>query len=344
MTAELRWDDLRIFLLLARTGTLTAAAEALGVHASTTHRRLSTLEGAGYHWAPPGLSEVYRVSSVPRTLVFGGEGGPRRLEVRSADGSGFYFEEVRVEYRVGATGAQRFLRDSGLDVDRAERWVVAFARPILCEEFGRHTVQEVTDALTRDGARSRALERLTAALEHHGVELQGITTGKLAFDRAYETAINHRKVADQEAQRLTEELVQKEREREKRLVAVRAEIEMRDELMNGELDRLRVEAETVALKARSLADTWALKRRIQGEALSAELHAKATSVEDSERKAVEAFEAELAALEGRGLVAVRERLVSALAGTRFKLTPFVQDPTYQVGERVEHADLGAGGK
>ena len=46
MTAELRWDDLRIFLLLARTGTLTAAAEALGVHASTTHRRLSALEGA----------------------------------------------------------------------------------------------------------------------------------------------------------------------------------------------------------------------------------------------------------------------------------------------------------
>lgn len=46
MTAELRWDDLRIFLLLARTGTLTAAAEALGVHASTTHRRLSALEAA----------------------------------------------------------------------------------------------------------------------------------------------------------------------------------------------------------------------------------------------------------------------------------------------------------
>ena len=41
---DLRWDDLRVFLLLARTGTLTAAAEALGVHTSTTHRRLTALE------------------------------------------------------------------------------------------------------------------------------------------------------------------------------------------------------------------------------------------------------------------------------------------------------------
>ena len=46
MADDLRWDDLRLFLLLARSGTLTAAAEALGVHASTTHRRLSALEAA----------------------------------------------------------------------------------------------------------------------------------------------------------------------------------------------------------------------------------------------------------------------------------------------------------
>ena len=42
-----------------------------------------------------------------------------------------------------------------------------------------------------------------------------------------------------------------------------------------------------------------------------------------------------------GLVVVREQLVDALAGTRFKLTPFTQDPA---PERVERVDLGAGGK
>lgn len=60
MPGKLRWDDLRIFLLLARTGTLTAAAEALGVHPSTTQRRLTALEAALgtrlFDRAPAGLT------------------------------------------------------------------------------------------------------------------------------------------------------------------------------------------------------------------------------------------------------------------------------------------------
>lgn len=43
--SELRWDDLRAFLAVARGGTLAAAAADLGVNASTVHRRMSALEG-----------------------------------------------------------------------------------------------------------------------------------------------------------------------------------------------------------------------------------------------------------------------------------------------------------
>ncbi len=39
-----RWDDLRLFLTVARKGTLTAAAAELGVNASTVHRRLGAFE------------------------------------------------------------------------------------------------------------------------------------------------------------------------------------------------------------------------------------------------------------------------------------------------------------
>ncbi len=41
---DLRWDDLRAFLAVARRGTLAAAADDLGVNASTVHRRLAALE------------------------------------------------------------------------------------------------------------------------------------------------------------------------------------------------------------------------------------------------------------------------------------------------------------
>lgn len=43
---ELKWDDLRVFLAVARGGTLAAAAEALGVNPSTAHRRVGALEEA----------------------------------------------------------------------------------------------------------------------------------------------------------------------------------------------------------------------------------------------------------------------------------------------------------
>lgn len=39
-----RWDDLRIFLAVARSGTLTSAATSLDVNPSTVHRRIAGLE------------------------------------------------------------------------------------------------------------------------------------------------------------------------------------------------------------------------------------------------------------------------------------------------------------
>ena len=38
------WDDLKVFLEVARTGTLTAAGQSLGVSASTLHRQLAKFE------------------------------------------------------------------------------------------------------------------------------------------------------------------------------------------------------------------------------------------------------------------------------------------------------------
>jgi DNA-binding transcriptional LysR family regulator len=44
MTAQPDWDDLHLFLVVARTGSFTAAAELLGVHHTTVARRLEQLE------------------------------------------------------------------------------------------------------------------------------------------------------------------------------------------------------------------------------------------------------------------------------------------------------------
>jgi DNA-binding transcriptional LysR family regulator len=72
------WDDLRLFLAVARAGTLTAAAAELGVNPSTVHRRLAAFEAATgselFEKGPRG----YRLTHAGEALL------PRAEEVEEA--------------------------------------------------------------------------------------------------------------------------------------------------------------------------------------------------------------------------------------------------------------------
>lgn len=46
MTAEFHWDDARIFLAIARAGTLSGAADKMNMGIATVSRRLDRLEQA----------------------------------------------------------------------------------------------------------------------------------------------------------------------------------------------------------------------------------------------------------------------------------------------------------
>ena len=88
---DLRWDDLRCFLAVARSGTLASAASELGVNASTVHRRIAaleqTLEARLFERDPRG----YALTQVGEALV------PRGEEV----------EEAILSLRRTATGHDR---------------------------------------------------------------------------------------------------------------------------------------------------------------------------------------------------------------------------------------------
>ena len=91
---DLKWDDLRTFLAVARGGTLASAATALGVNASTVHRRVAaleaSLEAALFERDPRG----YALTGVGEALV------PRAQEV----------EEAVLALRRAATGHDRSAR------------------------------------------------------------------------------------------------------------------------------------------------------------------------------------------------------------------------------------------
>lgn len=301
----------------------------------------TSIEGAGFQLTVPGFAEIYRFPKQSQTIAMHHEqvehaGVIGRLLVRSRDGSAFFFDHVELEYRVTESGSSHFLRDSGGKMERASMWVMALARPVLCDEFGQYSVHEVMDATVCDVARVKSFDSLNALLAGHGMELLQLNMGKPNFDRDYEQAINQRKVADQEVERLGEELLQKMREQEQRLVKVRKEIEVRGGILDGDLVRELIEAETGALASRSAADIYTLNRATEGEVKKAGLIAQATVIETSGRAHAEAFEAELDALAGRGPIAIREQLVAGLSKVSFKLTPFSTDST---PERIERVDV-----
>lgn len=61
------WDDLRIFLAVARADSLSGAGRRLGVDASTVGRRIARLERATgvalFHKTPQGYSPTRRATA-----------------------------------------------------------------------------------------------------------------------------------------------------------------------------------------------------------------------------------------------------------------------------------------
>ena len=302
---------------------------------------LSAVEGTGYQMTLPGVAEIFRFAKASRTLVMEqGKGdtptGTGRLRVRSRGGSAFFFEAVELEYRVTEAGAVDFLRSSGGQMDRAESWVMAIARQVLRDEFGRYSVQEVMDAVVCDEARAKSFVALNEELGAFGIEVLQLNMGKPNFDRTYEMAINQRKVADQEVERLGAELLQKVREQEQRLGKARKEVEVRGKMLVAELERELVQAVTSTLTIRGEAESYAMSRKLAGEVAKAKLEVQATSLEESGRAQAQALVAELSSLEGRGDIAIREQLVANLSKVIFKLTPFPSDPD---PDRIDHVTL-----
>lgn len=91
---ELKWDDLRIFLAVARKGTLSAAAHELGINASTAHRRISALEKS---------LETTLFEKAPRGYALTGVG--EAVLTRAED-----VEEAVLSLRRTATGHDRTAR------------------------------------------------------------------------------------------------------------------------------------------------------------------------------------------------------------------------------------------
>lgn len=150
MQPVMDWDDMRVFLALARTGTLARAGQAVGQNATTVARRLTRLEGvlgltlfehgaAGHSLTEGG----HRVLAYAETMEAGaravqqqaeagaGLGGTIRLSVSEGFGAGFLaprlarFAERHPGIAVDLVASTGFLNPSRREADVA----IMLARP-----------------------------------------------------------------------------------------------------------------------------------------------------------------------------------------------------------------------
>jgi membrane protease subunit HflC len=334
-----------LFLLMVATGqggfVEVQDTEAAVIVNYLTGERV-TVNTPGYQIFLPFLQQAFVFDKTPQQFLMEGErdrdsNHVEKLTVRAADGSNFWFDRMEIQYHLIPERADFVLSDSGAGDAFKVNWVRSFARSILRDEFGRFSAVEVADPTVYKGATLVAEERLNALLEPHGVHIIKIVTPRPKFEANYEQAIEDRKVADQEVEKLKIQAEQLIQERERRLAQIESRRSVDFERLKGKLEATRIEAEREQVRIELSADAYAKATVGEGTARRAAAVEEARGLREKAQKEAEGLRAITAALEQGGEVLVREQLAEMLTRIRFTLVPYSRDPA---PTRVELLDDG----
>jgi hypothetical protein len=246
-----------------------------------------------------------------------------RLVVRARNGSSYGFDRVSIQYALDSSALERGLVGAGPGEAFKQRFVNAYARSILRDEFGRFGAEEIDLAQNKRTATARAKQRLAAALAPHGLVVLELSTGKPSFPKVYEQTMQRRKVAEEE----TQSLIEATRQLQQAGQQISAQVEKQQQLV---LERQRSElaseleaAQRQTVLSQHAADVQFAERELAGRMVREDKLAQAKWRADGIEKEAQARRETTAALEAQGAGAVRAALARTLAGVTFELAPFV---------------------
>ncbi|MDG2148741.1 MAG: SPFH domain-containing protein [Planctomycetota bacterium] len=249
----------------------------------------------------------------------------KKLTVRANDGSNLWFDKTQLQYRVIPSMADVVLADSGLGDNFKNNWVRAYARSILRDEFGKFSSSAIADPTNYNIAAAEARDRLNRVLHEHGLDIIQIITPKPKFDQRYEAAIEDRKVANQEVERLRARAEQLRRERERRIAEINSSKAVAFEFLKGSLNAEFIEAQRDQVRIERSADAYKTRMVGEGNASKATLIEQARGMREKALKEAEGLRAKTDALAKQGEVLVRERLAERLKDIEFSLVPYTKD-------------------
>lgn len=296
----------------------------------------------GYVVFIPWVQKAYKFDRSPNEFVMEGDrdrnwNHVRKLEVRANDGSTFGFKRLTIQYQLIPDKADFVLEDSGGFDAFKQNWVRAFARSVLRDEFGRYSAEEVTNPTVYSSAKIEAKQRLNEALGSHGIEILEIITPKPKFNPKYEQAIEDRKQANQEVERLRAKVEQLDKEKERRLAEVKRDKETEFRELQGTLAAQLIEAQKNRVKLEQSAEAYKIEQTNLGKAQEQRLTLDAEGLSEKARREAEGLQARVNALAEKGEILVREALAAKLAGIKFTIVPYRRDPA---PVRIEHIGTG----
>lgn len=334
---------LMVAFVTGRGGIVEVRDDQVAVVVNYLNGESELVTQPGYQIFLPFVKQAFLFDKSPQKFLMQGpkdvdENHVSKLTVRASDGSNFFFEDVEIQYELLPEKAPDMLWDSGPGDAFKYEWIRTYARSILRDEFGKFSATEVADPTVYGPATMTVRERLNAALEVHGVKIIQIVTPKPKFDAAYEKAIEDRKIANQEVERMRTKALQLQQERDRRLARIDSDRAVEFEVLKGELEKNRVDAERDRVQVERAADAYSKQTVAQGEAQRSKLIEQARGMEEKARKEAEGLAAQIEALEKQGEVLVRERLAQRIADMSFELVPYTRDPS---PDRVELEGAGA---
>lgn len=326
-------------LMITGQGGLVEVSDtevAVIVNFLTGEKELKT--SPGYVIFIPWIQKAYKFDRSPNEFVMEGDQDRNwnhvsKLTVRANDGSNFHFEKLTIQYQINVDFAPLVLEDSGKGEGFKQNWVRAFSRSILRDEFGRYTAEEVTNPTNQELAKVAAKDRLNEALGPHGVDILEIITPKPKFNKAYEQAIEDRKQANQEVERLSAQLDQLGKEMSRKLAEVLRDKETAFRELQGVLAVQEIEAEKERLKLEQSAEAYKIEQANAGKATEQQKTLEAEGLTARARKEAEGLRSRVDALALKGDILVREALARKLAGITFSIVPYRRDPS---PVRIEH--------
>ncbi len=325
---------------LGKLGAVSISAEEVAVKMNYITGKREVITNPGYRVFIPFAEEVFKLDRTPQKFEMVGERAVGHnhvpfLTVRAKDGSNFSFDELEIQYAIIPGDSDTILDDSGPGDGFKREWIRAFARSVLRDEFGKYSAVEVADPTSYQAARIASEDRLREMLAEHGVEVIQVICPKPRFDTDYEQAIEDRKVADQEVEKLREEEGRLMNERERLLAAATKEKEIEWQSLRGSLRKALLNAEQRQIELEKGADAYAVERGFEARAENSHLEQQARGLTAKYTKEAEGIQARAEALEKRGQVVVREALIEKLRTISFTLVPYSRDP---VPKRLEHVD------